>query len=67
LTDSFISVSGKVSNVSNLLVNGQKILADGFGNFEKSLLLARGYNIIELLAEDKFGRVATKKLEVVFK
>lgn len=67
LTGSFLVIKGRALNTSSVLVNGQSVLADGGGNFERKLLLAEGYNIIELTAEDKFGRIINKKLEVVLK
>ncbi len=67
LTDSFVLVNGVASNVVALLINDQVILIDSFGNFNKNLILARGYNIIELIARDKFNREVYKKLEVTVK
>jgi hypothetical protein len=67
LNNPLVSIKGKVLNAATLLVNGHAIITDNFGNFEKKLLLAKGYNIIELSAKDKFGRVIDKKLEVVLR
>ncbi|MBU1178931.1 hypothetical protein KKB69_01140 [Patescibacteria group bacterium] len=67
LANSFMSVRGVVTNTAVLLIDGQKVLADSFGNFRKDLLLAKGYNIIELSAKDRFNRETYKKLEVVNK
>ncbi len=65
LAHSYVLIKGEVENVSNLSVNGYPVLAGNFGNFETGLLLAKGYNIIEISAKDNFGRTAVKKLEVV--
>ncbi|MFC1751704.1 hypothetical protein ACFLY5_00990 [Patescibacteria group bacterium] len=65
LSSSLVLVSGRVSNSSSFELNGQEVMTDSYGNFEKGLLLAKGYNIIELSAEDKYGRTANKRLEVV--
>ena len=67
LTDSLVSIKGSVLNSAVFFINGQKILTDSSGNFEKKLILAKGYNVIELLAEDKFERSVNKKIEVVLK
>ncbi len=67
LSHSYVLVKGQAMNISNLLVNGHTVLSGNLGNFETGLLLARGYNIIEISAKDKFGRTAGKKLEVVIK
>ena len=66
LNKSLVLIEGRVLNSVNLLINGQAVLTDDTGNFSKKHILANGYNIIELSAEDKFGRVANKKLELVF-
>ncbi len=67
LKESLIEVKGKAQNVSLLLLNGKSILVDTSGNFKGSLILAEGYNIIELLAKDKFDREVHKKLKVILK
>ena len=66
-SESYIKIGGTVFNTKILLLNDHTILADSFGHFEENLLLAEGYNIIELSAEDRFGKITNKKLEVVLK
>jgi hypothetical protein len=63
--NSYFKVKGQALNVSSLSLNGRQIFTDENGNFSESLLLARGYNIIELTAQDKFGRVRKEKREVI--
>ena len=65
--DPFFTLRGVIANTDFLFINGAKVLPDSSGNFEKTLLLAKGYNIIELSAEDKYGRAENKKLEVVLR
>jgi len=65
--DSFIKINGHSINANLVLLNDRKVIIDNLGNFEEMLLLARGYNIIEVTAEDKFGRVVKEKLEVVLR
>jgi len=60
-----VTVKGKALNTSRVLVNDYRVLVNEVGHFEKNLILARGYNIIELTVEDKFGRQVEKKLQVV--
>ena len=62
---SYLEVKGQAQNVSILSLNGRQIFIDERGNFDEGLLLARGYNIIEVTASDKFGRVKKEKLEVI--
>ncbi len=63
--DAYLKINGQAFNVASLFLNGRQIFTDKNGIFEEQLLLARGYNIIELTATDKFGRVKKEKREVV--
>lgn len=63
---SFTEIIGKASNLSALFLNGRQIFTDKDGRFKGDLLLADGYNIIELSGADKFGRKVKEKLELVF-
>ena len=63
--DSYLEIKGQAFNISSLSVNGRQIFVDERGAFEERLLLARGYNIIEITAADKFGRIKKEKREVI--
>ncbi|MFH0803589.1 MAG: hypothetical protein V1877_00505 [Candidatus Tagabacteria bacterium] len=63
--NSYLKVEGQALNVSSLSLNGRQIFTDERGFFSEELLLARGYNIIELMAQDKFSRIRKEKREVV--
>lgn len=63
---SFTEIIGKTSNLSALFLNGRQIFTDKEGRFKGDLLLADGYNIIEMSGADKFGRKVKEKLELVF-
>lgn len=65
--EQLLLISGKAANVSTLFVNGRQIFADKEGNFSDSLLLAPGYNIMEIKGNDKFGRETKQNLEIVYK
>lgn len=67
LNNSFAEIRGRTSDVASLFLNGRQIFTDKDGNFKGNLLLASGYNIIEVLGADKFGRKVKEKLELVFK
>lgn len=64
--ESFTEIVGKASNLSTLFLNGRQIFTDKDGHFKGDLLLADGYNIIEMSGDDKFGRKIKEKLELVF-
>lgn len=64
---SYLEIKGRAEYVSNLYLNGNQIFTDENGNFKESLLLAKGYNIIIIEAQDKFGRATKEKKEIVLK
>lgn len=66
-TTSDIEINGQASNISLLYLNGRQIFTDQNGNFKENLLLAKGYNIIQIKADDKFNREVKIKREVVLK
>jgi hypothetical protein len=61
-----IQVSGSAKNISKISINDRKIYTDENSYFQESVLLNPGYNIIQIKAEDKFGREEIDKLEVVY-
>lgn len=65
--NSYITVAGKASDIASIFLDGRRIFVDESGNFKENLLLARGYNIIEVRAVDKFGRKIAERREVVLK
>lgn len=65
VSDPFIHVTGQASRINKLYLNDNQIFTDDAGRFEESLLLSRGYNILELRATDSFDREIIKILELV--
>ena len=63
--DSYLEIKGQALNIASLSLNGRQIFTDEHGFFSEGLLLAKGYNIIELTAFDKFGRIKKERREVV--
>ena len=60
----FVNIQGKAERISQLYLNGKKIFTDEQGNFNEPYLLASGYNLLEIVANDQFGRQITKKLQL---
>lgn len=65
LTSPLVTIAGRTDQIAKLWLNGHKLITDHTGRFESQLILARGYNIIQLDGEDRFGRKVEKKLELV--
>lgn len=61
-----VEVKGQADRIAFLSLNGEKIFTDQDGHFSQKLLLNRGYNIIKIEAEDRFGRTIEKVLNLVY-
>lgn len=66
VSESLISIDGVAKNISFINLNGGQIFVDEEGKFNQQLLLSRGYNIMTLQAQDKFGRETSKTLELIY-
>jgi len=64
---SHVILKGIVKNVSLLYLNGNQIFTNKNGEFQEDLLLARGYNIIEVEGKDKFNRQTKILKEIILK
>ena len=64
-TTSLISISGSVNHANEITLDGRPIFIDLEGHFDEKLVLMDGYNIIELIAKDREGRVERKTIEMV--
>lgn len=62
-----IAVIGTARNVSRLTLNGRQIYVDERGIFHETLLLNRGYTVLEVAGTDRFGREARVERAVVRK
>lgn len=60
-----VSLTGSAEHIALLQVNGNELFTDLKGRFTKDILLSEGYNVIEVRAEDRFGRRIEKKIELV--
>jgi hypothetical protein len=63
---SLISVRGSVNHANEITLDGRPIFIDLAGRFNEKLVLMNGYNIIELIAKDREGRVHRKTIELVY-
>jgi len=64
LEKDLVNIQGRAKRISQIYLNGKKIFTDEQGNFNEAFLLASGYNLIEIRAEDQFGRQVEKKLQL---
>ncbi len=66
ITDPLVTIAGQAERISHLFLNGGQIFTDESGHFREKLLLAPGYNLITLLAKDKFSREIERRIELVY-
>ena len=63
---SIVFVEGKIERAAHITLNGRQIYTNESGELRERVLLAEGYNVIELKASDRFNRTAKKILKVVY-
>jgi hypothetical protein len=67
MADSILKITGTAKNAINLSLNGREISVDQAGNFGETIALLSGYNIITIIAKDKFGYVDEKDYKLILK
>ena len=63
--NSLLEIRGQVKNISGLTINGRPIMITPDRLFSDKLLLAYGYNTIELKVINRFGQENRKIIEIV--
>jgi len=58
-------IKGVAAKAIHLTLNGREIFIDKEGNFYEVISTQPGYSVVTLSAEDKFGKKAEKKFEIV--
>lgn len=62
-----VKITGNAKNAKNISLNGRNISIDQAGNFDETIILLPGYNIIDILATDKFGYKDEKNYQLIGK
>ncbi len=63
--ESALRVTGNAKHAINLTLNGREISIDQEGNFDETVTLLLGYNVIQIKAEDKFGLTDMKNYQLM--
>lgn len=61
-----IKLTGNARNAINLTLDGREISVDQEGNFNETIALLSGYNIINIKAQDKFGYIDEKNYKLIY-
>jgi len=62
-----LNIVGTAENISHLTLNGADISIDQNSSFNESLLLAEGFNIIEITGTDRFDHSQTEIINITYK
>ena len=65
LTDNIVKLTGNARNAIKLTLNGREISIDQEGNFNETIALLPGYNIVTIKAQDKFGYMDEKNFRLI--
>jgi len=66
VTENIVKVTGNARNAINLTLDGREISVDQQGNFNETIALLAGYNIINIKAQDKFGDIDEKNYKLIY-
>jgi len=65
ITTNTTEITGNAKNAINITLNGREISVDQKGNFDETIALLSGYNIISIVAKDKFGNIDEKNYKLM--
>lgn len=66
MTEEVITVTGNAKNAVLLTLNGREISIDQDKNFNETIALLPGYNVVDIVAKDKFGNVDQKHYQLIY-
>jgi len=64
--ESVLKITGNAKNAKNVSLNGREVSINKEGDFNETIALLSGYNIITIKAEDKFGNVDEKDYQLIY-
>lgn len=62
-----VEIRGVSKRISSIKLNDRPIFVDESGEFREQLLLYSGYNILKVAAQDRYGRIVEKKMEIILR
>jgi hypothetical protein len=63
--NNIINVSGNAKNAVILTLNGREISIDQNGNWNETIVVLPGYNVVKINAKDKFGHTDEKNYKLI--
>lgn len=65
VADNILKITGNAKNAVKLSLDGREISIDQSGNFNETVALLPGYNLINIKAQDKFGNSDEKNYKLI--
>ena len=66
VSESIFEITGTAKNAVRLSLDGREISIDQKGNFDETIALLSGYNLVNIKAQDKFGKIDEKNYKVMY-
>jgi hypothetical protein len=65
IAENILHITGNAKNAINLTLNGREITVDQKGNFNETIALLSGYNMVNIRALDKFEYSDEKNYQLI--
>jgi hypothetical protein len=65
VTEGLVEIKGKANDISFISLNGRQIFIDENQMFSEKVLLTNKVNVVEIYAEDKFGKKDLEELTLI--
>ncbi len=65
-SSSIVEIVGTAKNISSISLNDRQIYINESGVFKEKFILSKGYNVVTVQAEDRFGIETKKVLMLVY-
>ena len=65
-TGNILKITGNAKNALFISLDGREVSVDQSGHFEETIALSPGYNIVSIVAKDKFGNIDEKNYKVIY-
>lgn len=66
VTENILKITGNAKNATDLTLNGREISIDQGGDFDETMVLLLGYNVVTIRAKDRFGYVDEKNYKLIY-
>ena len=66
VSGSTLKITGTAKNATKISLDGREISVDQNGNFNETISLFPGYNVLNIKAQDKFGNIDEKNYKLIY-